>query len=109
MPGTARRLASPFDQVYDSSENLSSRCGDYCDPQQFFLALIGEGGCSWKRPRLNRSVPVEKLQIIAEYFQFLREQKKWWMFPLAILVLLMGLLVTLTKGSPLAPFIYTIF
>ena len=52
---------------------------------------------------------MEKLQIIAEYFQFLREQKKWWMFPLAILVLLMGLLVTLTKGSPLAPFIYTIF
>ena len=52
---------------------------------------------------------MQRLQIIAEYLQFLREQKKWWMYPMIILLLLLGLLISLTHGSPLAPFIYTIF
>jgi hypothetical protein len=50
-----------------------------------------------------------KLQIINEYFQFLRHEKKWWMLPIVMLLLLLGLLVLFTQGSPLAPFIYTIF
>ena len=50
-----------------------------------------------------------KLQIITEYFQFLRQQKKWWMLPIVMLLLVLGLLVLFTQGSPLAPFIYTIF
>jgi hypothetical protein len=52
---------------------------------------------------------VEKFQIVTEYFQFLRQQKKWWMLPIVTLLLVLGLLVILTQGSPLAPFIYTIF
>ena len=50
-----------------------------------------------------------KLQIVTEYFQFLRQQKKWWMLPIVMLLVLLGLLVLFTQGSPLAPFIYTIF
>ena len=50
-----------------------------------------------------------KLQIVTEYFQFLRQQKKWWMLPIVMLMVLLGLLVLFTQGSPLAPFIYTIF
>ena len=52
---------------------------------------------------------MEKVQIIAEYLQFLREQKKWWMFPIVILLMILGLLIGFTQGSPLAPFIYTVF
>jgi Family of unknown function (DUF5989) len=52
---------------------------------------------------------VRKLQIINEYFQFLSHEKKWWMLPIVTLLLLLGLLVLFTQGSPLAPFIYTIF
>jgi hypothetical protein len=52
---------------------------------------------------------VGKLQIVTEYFQFLRQQKKWWMLPIVMLMVLLGLLVLFTQGSPLAPFIYTIF
>jgi hypothetical protein len=58
---------------------------------------------------LTRSGAVGKLPIIAEYFQFLRQQKKWWMLPMVTLLLILGLLVWFTQGSPLAPFIYTIF
>ena len=59
--------------------------------------------------RFNRSCVVGKLQIVTEYFQFLRQQKKWWMLPIVMLMVLLGLLVLFTQGSPLAPFIYTIF
>jgi hypothetical protein len=50
-----------------------------------------------------------KLQIVGEYLQFVKQQKKWWMLPMIVLLLLLGLLVWFTQGSPLAPFIYTIF
>ena len=56
-----------------------------------------------------RSGALGKLQIINEYFQFLRHEKKWWMLPIVMLLLLLGLLVLFAQGSPLAPFIYTIF
>jgi hypothetical protein len=56
-----------------------------------------------------RSGALGKLQIINDYFQFLRHEKKWWMLPIVMLLLLLGLLVLFTQGSPLAPFIYTIF
>jgi len=52
---------------------------------------------------------MEKLRIIAEYFEFLTRQKKWWLLPIVILLLLFGVLVVFTESSPLAAFIYTIF
>jgi hypothetical protein len=50
-----------------------------------------------------------KLKILTEYFSFLKENKKWWLLPIVIVLMLFGLLIVLTKGSALAPFIYTIF
>jgi Family of unknown function (DUF5989) len=50
-----------------------------------------------------------KIKIIAEYLEFLKENKKWWLMPIVISLLLLGLLIVLTKGSAIAPFIYTIF
>ncbi len=50
-----------------------------------------------------------KIKIIAEYLTFLKENKKWWLLPIVVMLLLFGLLIVLTKGSALAPFIYTIF
>ncbi len=50
-----------------------------------------------------------KVKIIAEYLQFLRENKKWWLIPIVVVLVLFGLLIVITKGSALAPFIYTLF
>jgi hypothetical protein len=50
-----------------------------------------------------------KLKILSEYFSFLKENKKWWLLPIVIVLVLFGLLIVLTKGSAIAPFIYTIF
>jgi hypothetical protein len=44
-----------------------------------------------------------------EFWEFLRVRKKFWLLPVILLSLLFGSLVVLTKGSALAPFIYTIF
>lgn len=64
---------------------------------------------SLKIHSLYRLHYMAKLRIVAEYLSFLRENKKWWLLPIVVLLLLFGLLIVLTKGSALAPFIYTIF
>ncbi len=52
---------------------------------------------------------MSKFKIVSEYFTFLKENKKWWLLPIVTILLLLGLLIVLTGGSALAPFIYTIF
>ena len=49
------------------------------------------------------------MSLFMELWRFMRARKKLWMLPIIILALLLGGLVVLTKGSAVAPFIYTIF
>ncbi len=42
-------------------------------------------------------------------WDFLKVRKKWWLTPIVVVLLLLGLLIVLTQGSALAPFIYTLF
>lgn len=50
-----------------------------------------------------------KFSIAGELIVFLWERKLWWLIPSITLLLLFGLLIVLTEGSALAPFIYTLF
>ena len=50
-----------------------------------------------------------KMSILKEFWGFLMERKKWWLFPIIIMLVILGLLVIFTEGSALAPFIYTLF
>ncbi len=52
---------------------------------------------------------MSKLSVVSELWQFLKVRKKWWLAPIFIMLLLLGLLIVLTQGSALAPFIYSIF
>ncbi len=47
--------------------------------------------------------------IIFEFLKFIFIRKKIWLFPLVFFLLLFGLLIILTEGTAVAPFIYTIF
>ena len=47
--------------------------------------------------------------IIVELWAFMRERKKFWLLPILIMMVIFGGLMVLTKGSPIAPFIYTLF
>ncbi|HSN81904.1 MAG TPA: DUF5989 family protein [Polyangiales bacterium] len=46
--------------------------------------------------------------LVSELVGFLRANKKWWLAPILIAILLLGLLVVL-GGTAAAPFIYTLF
>jgi hypothetical protein len=47
--------------------------------------------------------------IASELWAFMRVRKKWWLLPIIVTMLLVGLLLVFAQGSALAPFIYTIF
>jgi len=49
------------------------------------------------------------LSFVQELWSFLRVRKKMWMLPIVVLAPVFGALAILTKGSAVAPFIYTIF
>jgi len=50
-----------------------------------------------------------KIRILGEFWQFLRVRKKYWLAPIIIVLVLLSLLIVLTQGSALAPFIYALF
>ena len=50
-----------------------------------------------------------KLSIIGELWDFMKVRKKWWLGPVIFIMLLMSLLIVLTEGSAVAPFLYTLF
>ena len=49
------------------------------------------------------------MSFIREFIEFLKVRKKYWLFPIIIVLALFGGLIVLTQGSAVAPFIYTIF
>jgi Family of unknown function (DUF5989) len=49
------------------------------------------------------------MSLVTELWQFMRERKKYWIAPVLILSVVMGGLIVLTKGSAVAPLIYTLF
>jgi len=49
------------------------------------------------------------LEFIREFFEFLKSRKKYWLFPLILILGLFGILIVLSQGSVVAPFIYAIF
>ncbi len=50
----------------------------------------------------------KRQSFVSEFLHFLGENKKWWMLPMLVVLLLLGL-VLIVGGSGVAPFIYTLF
>jgi hypothetical protein len=53
--------------------------------------------------------PMNRFAIIREFFDYLRQQKKWWIAPILIFLVLLGGLIIFASSSVLAPFIYSLF
>lgn len=49
------------------------------------------------------------MELIKELWAFLRARKKFWLWPIFIMMLVLGGLIVLAQGSAIAPFIYTLF
>ena len=50
-----------------------------------------------------------RLGIFSELWSFMKIRKKWWLGPIVLAMLLLSVLIVLTEGSAVAPFIYTLF
>jgi hypothetical protein len=49
------------------------------------------------------------ISFIKEFFEFLLERKKYWLFPIFFILALFGILIVFSQGSAVAPLIYTLF
>ena len=49
------------------------------------------------------------LDILKDFWLYAKQRKKWILIPVIVILLLMGLLIVLSSGSALAPWIYSIF
>ena len=52
---------------------------------------------------------MSKFRVVNEFFQFLKEEKKYWLAPIIIVFVLFGLLIVFSQSSAVARFIYTLF
>ncbi|MCK6545419.1 DUF5989 family protein [Myxococcota bacterium] len=49
------------------------------------------------------------VSVVKDMWSFLRVRKKFWLLPIVLVLLMLGLVISLTAGSAFAPFIYTLF
>jgi hypothetical protein len=49
------------------------------------------------------------MDFLIEFWNFLKIRKKYWLFPIILVLVLFGGLIVLSQGSAIAPFIYAIF
>ncbi|MBK6797804.1 MAG: hypothetical protein IPL01_03410 [Acidobacteria bacterium] len=52
---------------------------------------------------------MSKLKVVSELWQLMRSNKKYWLAPVIIVLVLIGFLLAVAGSSALAPFIYTLF
>jgi hypothetical protein len=50
-----------------------------------------------------------KHSLIGEFWEFLKFRKRYWLFPIVLMLSLLGLVIIFTEGSAVAPFIYALF
>jgi hypothetical protein len=49
------------------------------------------------------------MQVLVDLFNFITQRKQYWLAPVIIVLLLLGLILIFSANSALAPFIYTLF
>ena len=49
------------------------------------------------------------LELIRDLWAFMNVRKKFWLGPIVVVALMLGVLIVLSQGSAVAPFIYTLF
>jgi hypothetical protein len=56
----------------------------------------------------EREIGARRTNLASEFWAFLRDNKKWWLLPIILVFMLVGVLLVL-GGTAAAPFIYTLF
>ena len=61
-----------------------------------------------KVTKFEQASEEQPMSLLAEFWLFIREEKKWWLTPIVLVLLLAGVAIFLS-GTGAAPFIYTLF
>ena len=121
----AGRSASLCDNAHNSGNSVLPDC----DSNRRYQKAVWLGSSqSWQRNKLFSlacifgtaagqtalredvlETEMSKIQVISELWQFMRENKKYWLAPIIITLVAVGALLALAKGSAIAPFVYTLF
>jgi len=64
-----------------------------------------------KKSEINRynEESILNMSFLKEFWEFLKVRKKYWLFPILLVLLIFAGLIILSQGSAVAPFIYTLF
>ncbi len=49
------------------------------------------------------------MDILKDLWAFMKERKKFWLAPMIIILIILGLIIVLGGSSAIAPFVYTLF
>ena len=49
------------------------------------------------------------MELLEEFWAFLKERKIWWITPIVVFLMLLGALIIFTQSSAVAPFVYALF
>ena len=61
-----------------------------------------------ERSEFEQEAEGRQLSLVAEFWDFLKHNKKWWLTPIIVVLLLVAILLVL-GSSAAAPFVYTLF
>ncbi len=49
------------------------------------------------------------MDLMKEFYAFLKQRKRYWLWPLCIILLMLATFLVIAQSSALAPFIYSLF
>ncbi len=52
---------------------------------------------------------INNMEFLNDLWGFLKVRKKYWLLPIILVLMLLGILIIFSSGSAIAPFIYTLF
>ncbi|NTV13183.1 MAG: hypothetical protein HGA96_04530 [Desulfobulbaceae bacterium] len=99
--GLIRRLMG-YDPMQVKPAN-KSRVSAFSERNHEFTPLDLE------KPFLISLFKETSMDFILEFWEFLKQRKKFWLLPIIMVLLFFGMLIVLTSGSAVAPFIYALF
>jgi hypothetical protein len=62
-----------------------------------------------RESQVRQEFEMAKAAVLVEFWHFLRYNKKYWVAPIVIFLILAGLVLVLAQATPIAPFIYSLF
>jgi hypothetical protein len=99
LPPLAGRPAEPRIVAHHHNESRTTRA----NTPQVHVLLSGTVFVELKRLGWNF------MDLLRELVRFMWGRKKFWLIPLAVMLVLFRILLLVTQGTAIAPFIYTLF